>query len=130
MKKSITALAVIVILLLVSVCPAFAEPYNYSFTFTPPFGGSMRWVYPNQYVSGSTPYVDPNGSSAETNYFLTTDYGEIVLATYLLCRVDTTSRRYFTYQQGYGGLNQDYCFAGYPSNVDFNYYQISGIWLP
>lgn len=131
MKKKITVIMIILLLVFVAVGPVFAEPpYYYYFIFDPPFAGSMNWDSPSQFVSGSSSYVDPNGSSAETNYFLTTQPGEIILATYILYEVETTTKRYFTYQTGYGGIGQKYCLAGYPSNYDFNYYTISGYWLP
>ena len=128
MKKRIAIITMILIIALISVGPVFAS-YYYSFTFSPPFAGSMKWDS-DEDVSGLSPYVDPNGSSAKTNYFLTTAPGETVLATHIVYEVDTTARRYFTYQTGYGGVGQDYCLAGFPSNFDFNYYYIPGVWLP
>lgn len=128
MRKRIIILIAVLCLFAVSGT-ALAAEYSYSFTFNPPFVGSLRYTEPRIRRVGDTPYVWPSYSTTPTNYVLIPEH-EITPVTNTLKEIYTAGKRSFTYLPGYGGYGQKYRLAGYPTYTDFDTYTISGKWSP
>lgn len=129
MRKRIIILIAVLCLFAVSGT-ALAAEYSYSFTFNPPFVGSLRYTEPRIRRVGDTPYVWPNYSTTPTNYVLVTEHSVTTPATNTLKEIYTAGKRYFSYLPNYGGYDEAYRLAGYPTYTDFDTYTISGKWSP
>lgn len=137
MKKKLRAALLALMMITALGTQAFAaqSTASYSFRFTPPFTGCIQ-ITANRARANSayTPYVKPASSSQETRYYLLADDiyedgGYIPEATNYR-EVSTAVKRTFTYKSGYGGTGTYYHLAGYPVNMDFAEYKISGTWAP
>ena len=116
------------LLILTMLCVSSALAYSYDFEFEPPFVGSIESTS-RESVTGNRPYVDPDGSAAETVYFLSPTRHSSTTASNFIYR-SSSSIGYFDYSGSYGGAGTSYCLSGYPSSIDFNAYTIGGSWAP
>ncbi|GAE29745.1 hypothetical protein [Halalkalibacter hemicellulosilyticus] len=108
-KKFIIALASVFGILI--LLPDSTEAANYSFTFNPPFAGSLQSTTLVTKSSGTSPFVNPSHSSTPTNYFLSPTRFSSTTATNIVSNISTSGRRGFSYSSGYGGSGQSYCLS-------------------
>jgi len=128
MKKGLISFGAALILVFGMSVTAFAA--SFSFSFTPPFAGSMQSTFLQEVTSINSAYVNPSHSATPTNYFLSPNQKSSTTATNILTDISTSGKRTFTYNSGYGGIGNKYCLSGYPSNWDFVDYTVSGSWSP
>lgn len=135
MKKKIRAalLALMMVTALGTQASAAQSTASYNFHFVPPFTGCLEITQAATEANPSyKPFVKPNKSSAATRYYLLTDEtylnGDYLPNVTNYVEVSTAVKRTFTYKSGYGGIDTYYHLAGYPVNMDFSQYWISGTW--
>ncbi len=124
----------IIALLVVSCCflglstSAFAEESEYDLNIPYPFVNSMRSTKIIEKKPGESPYVNPKTNTIYTNYFLSPEPRSSITATNVI-RTNTTGRRNFTYNSGYGGVGTSYCLSAYPGVTgDYDPYNVRGKW--
>lgn len=135
MKKKIRAALLALMMVTALGTQAFAaqSTASYNFHFVPPFTGCLEITQPaTRANSAYKPFVKPNNSSAATRYYLLADDiyldGDYLPNATNYVEVSTAVKKTFTYKSGYGGTGTYYHLAGYPVNMDFSQYWISGTW--
>ncbi|HIW15327.1 MAG TPA: hypothetical protein H9691_07805 [Firmicutes bacterium] len=135
MKKKLRAALLALMMVTALGTQAFAaqSTASYNFHFVPPFTGCLEITQPaTRANSAYKPFVKPNKSSTATRYYLFADDiyldgGYLPNATNYV-DVSTAVKRTFTYKSGYGGTGTYYHLAGYPVDMNFSEYWISGTW--
>lgn len=129
MIKTKLAKSVMATLLLFSLSSmsVFAANY-YDFKFSGQITGNATHAGPVQADGKFNPYVNPDGTTNATTYVLTLPSSLTSVSSF---RTNVTSgKKYFTYDQGFGGKDQPYRLTGYPSNIDYQAYVAAGTWKP
>lgn len=129
-KRIIATIGALTILLSISITVLAASSYNYSFTLTPPYGGSLKSTARQTVKTGDSPFVHPNVSATPTNYFLSPLQLSTTQATNIVSNISTVGKRNFSYLSGYGGVGNSYCLSAYPTNIHFLEYRVTGTWSP
>lgn len=127
-KRIVSFVAVMSLVFAMSATAAFAA--SYTFKFEGSFIGSLKTSSAQTVQTLNAAYVNPSASAVPTTYYLCTTASDTTNVTNWITDVSTAGKRSFTYNSGYGGVNNQYKLAGYPSNWDFVDYTVTGSWSP
>ncbi|MBQ8637758.1 MAG: hypothetical protein IJ468_01160 [Lachnospiraceae bacterium] len=115
-------------LLVMITCSTMVFARDYEMQIPYPLPGSMQSTELYQKIESGNAYVKPGLITISTNYFISVQKKSSIRATNVIAKSNTVKST-FTWNTGYGGVEQSYCLSAYPAVVGaYEDYRIKGTW--